>query len=315
LSFFFKKTQTSKVRICFGSKKLFHAQFHLEANNYDRFVQWKADWDQARRNQFFLLGSKDETSGNQLCSAIPQEDGTFTLRLRLPDHFVPIHGKYVEIPYVKFEYGQDVIEAACLQNNERRERKSRQDSSYKDYGQAISYRFIRDEKGWRVFVSVARTPVKIKTIKHSGTIGIDLNANHVALTETDRFGNPIATQTVKINTYGKSSGQTEAIIGDAVKTIVKRSEETLKPIVIEDLDFSKKKSSLKENRSKRHARMLSSFTYSKFKQNLESRAFKCGVRVYKVNPAYTSVIGRVKFAYRCSSCCCVIYSTADMSIF
>jgi len=44
--------------------------------------------------------------------------------------------------------------------------------------------------------------------------------------------------------------------------------------------------------------MLSSFTYSKFKQNLESRAFKCGIRVYKVNPAYTSVIGRVKFAYR-----------------
>jgi len=85
--------KTGQVRICFGSKKLFQAQFNLEANNYESFEQWKEDWDKARSNQFFLLGSKDETSGNQLCSAIPQEDGTFTLRLRLPDILVPIPGK------------------------------------------------------------------------------------------------------------------------------------------------------------------------------------------------------------------------------
>ncbi len=291
--------KTGQVRICFGSKKLFKAQFNLEANNYESFEQWKEDWEKARHNQFVLMGSKDETSGNQLCSARLQEDGTFTLRLRLPDNLVPTHGKYLEIPSVKFEYGQEVIEAALLQNKKRRERKTRQDFSYKYYGQAITYRFLRDAKGWRVFVIVAKMPINhLKTIKHAGTIGIDLNANHVAMTETDRFGNPIVTQTLKLNTYGKSQGQTEAIIGEVVKKIVKHSEETLKPIVIEDLDFSKKKNALRENSSKRHARMLSSFIYSKFKESLESRAFRCGVRIYKVNPAYTSVIGRVKFAHR-----------------
>jgi len=42
--------------------------------------------------------------------------------------------------------------------------------------------------------------------------------------------------------------------------------------------------------------MLSSFVFSKFRDFLESRASRNGVRVYKVNPAGTKVIGRVKYA-------------------
>jgi IS605 OrfB family transposase len=289
---------TGRVRICFGSKKLFNAQFDLKANGYSNFEQWKSDWQKARSNQFILVGSKDETAGNQLCVATRQKDGTLTLRVRMPPALVPKHGKYVEIHGVKFEYGQDIIEAALNDNSARRVLKNLKRESHKSYGQAITYRFLRDEKGWRVFVSTARPQVPIKTLKYIGTIGIDLNANHIALVETDRFGNAIETQTIPLNTYGKSKGQTEAIIGSAVKAIVERAEKTLKPIVIEELDFSKKKSVLKETSSNRHARMLSSFVYSKFKTFLESRAYRHGVRVYKVSPAFTSVIGRVKYASR-----------------
>jgi hypothetical protein len=39
------------VRICFGSKRLFHAQFDLDANNYASHAGWKQDWHQARSNQ------------------------------------------------------------------------------------------------------------------------------------------------------------------------------------------------------------------------------------------------------------------------
>jgi IS605 OrfB family transposase len=286
------------VRICFGSKKLFNAQFDLKANGYKSFEQWKADWQKARSNQFILVGSKDETAGNQLCAAVRQEDGTLTLRIRMPDALVPKHGKYVSIAGVKFEYGQDIIEAALDENETRRFLKKIKNAQSKHYGQAITYRFLRDKKGWRVFVSTARPIVPIKSLKHIGTIGIDLNANHIALVETDRFGNFLETKTIPLNTYGKSKGQTEALIGEAVKVIVSVSEKTLKPIVIEDLDFSQKKSILKENSSNKNARMLSSFVYSKFRAFLESRASKYGIRVYKVNPAFTSVIGRVKYASR-----------------
>jgi len=287
-----------KVRICFGSRKLFKAQFDLKANGYENLEQWKEDWQQARSNQFILVGSKDETAGNQLCVAEREKDGTLTLRVRMPDALVSKQGKYVEISGVKFEYGQEVIEAALNDNEARRLLKNLKRQSHKSYGRAITYRFRRDEKGWRVFVSTARPQIPIKTLKGIGTIGIDLNANHIALVETDRFGNPIETQTLPLNTYGKSKGQTEALIGEAVKVIVKRSKKALKPIVIEDLDFSQKKSLLRENTSNRHARMLSSFVYSKFRSFLESRSYRHGVRLYKVNPAFTSVIARVKYASR-----------------
>ena len=286
-----------RVSICFGSKKLFKAQFDLKANGYKNLEEWKLDWKKARSNQFFLVGSKDEIAGNQLCTA-RRENGKLTLRLRVPDALVSKHGKYIEIKGVQFEYGQEIIEAALSDNEARKVLKGMKSVETKLYGQAISYRFLRDEKGWRVFVSTARPFVSIKTLKHIGTIGIDLNANHIALVETDRFGNVIDTETLPLNTYGKSKGQSEALIGDAVKTIVERSENTLKPIVIEDLDFSKKRSILRENGSNRYARMLSSFVFSKFRDFLESRASRHGVRVYKVNPAFTSVIGRVKYASR-----------------
>jgi IS605 OrfB family transposase len=289
---------SGRARICFGSKKLFNAQFDLEANKYESFDEWKAYWQKARGNQFILVGSKDETAGNQLCTATRQKDGTLTLRVRLPDALAPEHGKYVEIQGVKFEYGQDVIEAALDDNEARRVLKNLRRESHKSYGQAITYRFLRDEKGWRVFVSTSRPQVPIKTLKNIGTIGLDLNANHIALTETDRFGNLIKTQTIPLNTYAKSKAQTEAIIGEAVKVIVSRSEKTLKPIVIEDLDFSQKKSVLKDNCSNRYKRMLNSFVYSKFRSLLIGRAYRYGVKVYKINPAYTSVIGRIKFAHR-----------------
>jgi IS605 OrfB family transposase len=289
---------TGRVRICFGSKKLFNAQFDLKANGYENFEQWKSDWRKSRCNQFVLVGSKDETAGNQICTAKRQKEGTLTLRVRMPNALVPKYGKYLEISRVKFAYGQDVIEAALNDNEARRVLKSLKSPATKHYGQAITYRFLRDEKGWRVFVSTARPQISIKTLKHIGTIGIDLNANHIALVETDRFGNPIETQTIPLNTYGRSKGQTEAIIGEAAKIIVKRAEKTLKPIVIEDLDFSQKKSVLKENSSNKNARMLSSFVYSKFRTFLESRASRFGVRLYKVNPAFSSVIGRVKYASR-----------------
>ncbi|MBK6999809.1 MAG: hypothetical protein IPH35_07535 [Rhodoferax sp.] len=34
--------ETGVVRLCFGSKKLFHAQFDLEANGYADHEEWKA---------------------------------------------------------------------------------------------------------------------------------------------------------------------------------------------------------------------------------------------------------------------------------
>ena len=44
--------------------------------------------------------------------------------------------------------------------------------------------------------------------------------------------------------------------------------------------------------------MLSGFSYGKVKAYFLSRAYREGVKVHQVNPAYSSVIGRVKFMER-----------------
>ena len=73
------------MRLCFGSRKLWRKQHHLEQNGYASHEEWQQDWRDVRSNEFFVLGSRDETAGCQLCVAAINDDGTLTLRLRMPD--------------------------------------------------------------------------------------------------------------------------------------------------------------------------------------------------------------------------------------
>ena len=63
------------------------------------------------------------------------------------------------------------------------------------------------------------------------------------------------------------------------------------------LDFRRKKAAL-EGESRRYSRMLSSFSYGKVKAYFLSRGCRQGVEVKQVNPAFSSVVGRVKFMER-----------------
>ena len=54
-----------------------------------------------------------------------------------------------------------------------------------ELGQAISYRFKRDRKGWRVFATTDMMEVPVVTDRSCGAIGVDLNADHLAVVETD----------------------------------------------------------------------------------------------------------------------------------
>ena len=166
-----------------------------------------------------------------------------------------------------------------------------------ELGQAISYRFKRDGKGWRVFVSPQMMDVPVVTDRRRGTIGVDLNADHLAVADTDASGNCINAWRVPLVTYGKNTNQAEALIGDAVASVVQYAREVGKPIVIEKLDFRQKKAAL-EGESRRYSRMLSSFSYGKVKAYFLSRGYREGVEIIEVNPTYSSVIGRVKFMER-----------------
>ena len=289
-----------RVRLCFGSKRLWRKQRHLADNGYASHQEWLRDWRDARSDEFFVLGSRDETAGCQLCVATVADDGTMTLRLRMPDCLVGQYGKYLVMQGVRFAYGHEQVLAALGSNAEyvayRREH-GEQAARATSLGQAISYRFKRDGKGWRVFVTTEMMDVPVVTDRKCGTIGVDLNADHLAVAETDASGNCVNAWRVPLVTYGKNTHQAEALIGDAVAGVVQYAREVGKPIVIEKLDFRQKKAVL-EGESRKYSRMLSSFSYGKIKAYFVSRGYRRGVEINQVNPAYSSVIGRVKFMER-----------------
>jgi len=116
-----------------------------------------------------------------------------------------------------------------------------------------------------------------------GAIGIDINLEQLVLAELDRFGNFIGGDCIGCVTYGKRRAQAKAILGDAVKQAMAAAIRTRKPIVVECLEFAKKKSTL-ENAGRGRARLLSSFAYQQTLRYLKAAGFRAGVEVIPVTP-------------------------------
>ncbi|WP_026195626.1 IS200/IS605 family element transposase accessory protein TnpB [Verrucomicrobium sp. 3C] len=289
--------ESGQVRLCFGFRRLFRRQFSLEESGYVDHAAWKKDWQTERSSQFFVLGSKDETAGNQSCQAVAEPDGSLRLRLRLPDGLGG-PSKHLVLEGVRFAYGQEAILQALLSASRIVTGTTKTGKLVrKREGSAVSYRFVRDRKGWRVFASVEVKPVSVVTRRLAVAVGIDINEDHLALAETDRFGNLVEIRRIGLNLYGKSEEQAKAAIGDACREIVRACTESGKPLVIQQLDLRKRRAELEAVDSVR-ARSLSSFSYAKAISMLKAASFRAGVEGIEVNPANTSVIGAVNHAHR-----------------
>lgn len=55
--------KAKRLHICFGSSKLFNAQYHLSENGYSSHEQWREDWEKKRGGNFYSVG-KGSVSGN-----------------------------------------------------------------------------------------------------------------------------------------------------------------------------------------------------------------------------------------------------------
>jgi IS605 OrfB family transposase len=261
-------------RICFGARKLFNAQHHLAQNGFESHADWQAAWRAKRDAQFFVLGSKDESGGCQGCVMTHVSGNRFALKLRLDGEAQ----RYVALE-VSFAYGAEHMLAALKAK------------------QAMSYRFMRDEKGWRVFISTEVMPTPTCTDVRLGVIGLDFNVGFVSVSETDRSGNIVASQDVPMVTTGLSKHATQTAISTAVAEIIAIACKAQKPISIEFLDFAKKKAQL-SYASPGRQRMLSAFAYTRFAQTVGARAHDAGIEVVEVRAAYSSKIGAQKYARR-----------------
>ncbi len=120
-------------------------------------------------------------------------------------------------------------------------------------------------------------------------IGLDFNADHIALCKTHRNGDIICARRISLRKPGKKNHSCDQGIGQmraAVKEITAKAQSKGKDPVIEDPDFCAKKSDLQKNKTCN--RMITQLAYSQYTQAVKRRCFKDNVDLKIVNPAYTS---------------------------
>jgi IS605 OrfB family transposase len=266
-----EKVKNTQSSILFGSRKLWNKQFNLEANEYKNHQEWLTDWRNARISGFTLVGSSDETNGNQNCQLVGN-----TLKVRVPPALEYLYGKYYYLENITFPYGQEDINYALSRK------------------QAITYKFSYKNDKWYLNCSITISEVHYQSNKNNGCLGLDINPNIIGWAYCDKEGNLKNKGQIKFNLRDKSTHQVKAIVGDVVKELVAIASSYKCPIAIEKLDFSSKKASMKES-GIRYSRMLSNFAYSTITEMLDSRGSKYGIQIVKFNPAYSSFIGLCKY--------------------
>lgn len=290
---------TGNVRLCFGSNKLFRQQFQIKANNnlieFKSHNDWYQEFNYQRNKEFTLIGSKDEKAGNQSAIITHIKDNLFNLKLNLNHKANKITDKYVNINFTLNYEVETLIN--IIKNNQ---------SKDKELWQALTYKLTKQRTKYNInkyVVSISFEKHLIKhtyTSKNNGVIGVDINQNHLAVSNLDNKGNLLNIYTFEYDLNGNKH-QNNNFISLAVKDLMSVAIKLNKPIVIEELDFRVKKKSLKSSNNqyiKNKNKQLSSFAYSKIIELIKARAEDNYVEIKEVNPAYTSIIGSIKYSSR-----------------
>lgn len=267
-----RELDSKHLSLCFGSKKLFNQQYLTDNHNkwYDKFVKY-------RDNVISYVGSKEETACNQQLQLIyDKKHNQFLIQLRKEkDYQANENNKYL-YGQVFFSYGNKELQEAL-----------------KTKLTPISYKiFMRDD---RCFLQATITKRDDNIAKSNNVVGIDFNKGFIAVSEVKSDGNLINHYQER---YRFSQGNaTTNDLRTLASRLAKDCKSNNQSLVIEGLNFVKKKTkSSKNKRNKKFNNMIHSFAYKQFSECCERACFKHGVFLTKVNPAYTSYIGKTKYA-------------------
>ncbi len=255
-----KLNKKDKVNSVWGSKSFYKKQWNAENKE-----KWLEEWRIRRNYHLYFIGSKDESFGNQLC----QLQTLQMLRITLPKYF---EDRYLKLE-VNFQKNKKIYKYlySAISNN-----------------QALTYniKYNYKKKKWYVFISFTLTNECKKYKK--GTIGLDLNYNLIALCHVKQDGNKEKFRNIFFELTKDNSNKNTQILSDIANEVVETAKKENKFITIEKLDF----------KNKFKDRKLSYIVYNKFFMLLRSRAIKKRVLVIVVNPAFTSIIGNLKYKKR-----------------
>jgi IS605 OrfB family transposase len=155
---------------------------------------------------------------------------------------------------------------------------------------------LRNGKVYAQFSKEEKLP-EVTITKDNGVIGIDINAYpfHLALTHTSKAGNLEKYERISLDQLLEGDSENRTYLSwQTAHQVVEIAERERKAIVIENLEKlpkGKRGDGLPKLRQK-----LQKWVYKALLQKIEIVARRNGIQVIKVNPAYTSIIGKLKYA-------------------
>ena len=155
---------------------------------------------------------------------------------------------------------------------------------------------LRDGNIYAYFTIEEEYP-EVEITKDYGVIGIDLNAypNHIAWAETDECGNLLSYGEVPMPELSSgNSNKRDYYTWIYAHKVISLAKEKGKAIAVEKLKMKKNKGGDYSGRKVR--RIQHSFAYRKLLERIKLLAKRNGIEVIEVNPAYTSIIGMLKYA-------------------
>lgn len=136
----------------------------------------------------------------------------------------------------------------------------------------------------------AAAPIVTKPASE-GTVGVDCNPDGVGLAKVGPDGNLLQhryekEQRIRFASKNKRTNDVRLLAGRVVALALAVS----KPLVLEKLRFWKGKQV-----GRKFNRMRHNFLHQQMLEAIKSRAARMGVEVVEVNPAYTSILGKLKY--------------------
>ena len=256
--------ETGKYKVCFGTKKLLQ-------KDYKEFVK-------KRDSEIYFLGRAGEKScNNNFQVEYSSKTNQFYFRIR----------KEIDLENDKFVYGQFNFNNKNYTNLLKNLLRTKES--------ALTYRIkVKDNKVLlQIIYNFEHNKDLCITRNSYGVVGVDFNKGFVSVSETDKYGNLINTFNIDYQ-YSKGNQTTNdfQVIATRLKDYCLN---TGKDLVIEKLDFTKKKDNLISKRGKKYNEMLSTLAYSKFDSIVTSKCAKNRIFLHKVNPAWTSWIAKQKY--------------------
>ena len=259
-----KEIETGEYKVCFGTK-------YLLQKDYSKFIK-------KRDSEIYYLGrAGDASCNNNFQVEYSSRINQFYFRIR----------KEIDLDNDKFVYGQFNFNNKNYTNLLKNLLRTKES--------ALTYRIkIKDN---RVFLQIIYNFEHNKdlciTRNNLGVIGVDFNKGFVSVSETDKYGNLINTFNIDYQ-YSKGN-QTTRDFQNIAARLKDYCLNVGKDLVIEKLNFNKKRDNLISKRGKKYNEMLSSLAYSKFDSIITSKCVKNRIFLHKVNPAWTSWIAKQKY--------------------